>query len=51
MDYANDNDAPEVERNLRNYAILVVALFVSGTLWLVMGLWVWRVFSERLHGL
>jgi len=51
MNCANDNEAPEVEGNLRNYAILGAALFVSGTLWLVMGLWVWRVFSQWLHGL
>jgi hypothetical protein len=41
MDYANDNHAPEVGRNLRNYAILGGALLVSGTLWFVMGPWVW----------
>jgi uncharacterized membrane protein YiaA len=51
MDHANDNNPPEVERNLRNYTILGFALLVSGTLWFMMGVWVWRVLSARLHGL
>jgi hypothetical protein len=51
MDYANDNAPPEVARNLRNYTILGLALLVSGTLWFVMGLWVWRVLTAWLHGL
>jgi hypothetical protein len=51
MDYANDNEPPEVARNLRNYTILGLALLVSVTLWFVMGLWVWRVVSAWLHGL
>jgi hypothetical protein len=51
MDYANDNKPPEVAQNLQNYTILGLALLVSGTLWFVMGLWVWRVLSAWLHGL
>jgi hypothetical protein len=51
MDYANDNNPAEVERNLRNYTILGFALLVSGTLWFMMGVWVWRELSAWLNEL
>jgi hypothetical protein len=51
MDYANDNNPPELAQNLRNYTILGFALLVSGTLWVVMGIWIWSVLGEWLHRL
>jgi hypothetical protein len=45
MDYANDNQPPEIARYRGSYLILAVALLVSLALWFVVGLAMWRSFG------
>ena len=50
MDYANDNEPPEIARYRGSFSLLALAFIVSFALWLVVGLSVWRAFNGWRFG-